>query len=176
MSDGWLSWVPHKEKDNKRHLAFKTTKGPLINSTAPSPRSYKAAKLHHSFSLSPSTNAHTQKYSIYSSKIPTTMPRLLVAMKQKLLRATKKRVADESSIGNGPELPVGGQQLSHRHTAWSAISSLYHILRAPMVLMGCIDPNQINGADDMWVSGEFSTTSEMNYLMVRDSMRYAIYV
>lgn len=104
------------------------------------------------------------------------MLRLLAATKQKLLRATKKRVADESALGNGPELPVEGQELDRRHVAWSAASSLYHILRAPMVLIGCIDPNQINDADGVWVSNEFSSTSEMNYLMVRDSMRYAIYL
>ncbi|KOM52160.1 hypothetical protein LR48_Vigan09g081900 [Vigna angularis] len=33
---------------------------------------------------------------------------------------------------------------------------------------------EVNGSDGVWVTGEFSQVSEMNHLMVSDSMRYAI--
>lgn len=86
------------------------------------------------------------------------------------------RVADESMFGgmninNGTEYPM---ERSHR---WSSgFSAMFRIVLAPLSLLSCFSqPHPSGSADGLWVSGgEFSQLSEMNHLMVNDSMRYAI--
>uniref|UniRef100_A0A7N0TU32 Uncharacterized protein n=1 Tax=Kalanchoe fedtschenkoi TaxID=63787 RepID=A0A7N0TU32_KALFE len=59
----------------------------------------------------------------------------------------------------------------HHHQGW-----IYNVFRAPMLLLSCFsNPHAVDGvADGVWVSSEFGRISEMNHLMVNDSMRYAI--
>ncbi|KAJ0111487.1 hypothetical protein Patl1_01882 [Pistacia atlantica] len=89
------------------------------------------------------------------------MWRMLVVMRRNLQNIRKSpRVADENMFNiNGTELPI-----------------LVHdtLVRAPLSIVSCFSQPHVNGADGVWVSGEFAQISEMNHLMVSDSMRYAI--
>jgi len=99
------------------------------------------------------------------------MWRLLAAMKRGLgISQYRKssRVADESSMG-----PLVLEQGQDRRA--SSLSVLLAIVRAPMVVASCF-AGQPNGIEEVWASGEQPRTAEMDHLMVRDSMRYAIYV
>lgn len=83
------------------------------------------------------------------------------------------RVADENMFGdgNGAEVAIfaGG-----RRSGWGGFSVLCSVVRAPLALFSCLSQPHINGADGVWVSSELARISEMNHLMVNDSMRYAI--
>ncbi|CAN4084295.1 unnamed protein product [Withania somnifera] len=97
------------------------------------------------------------------------MLRLLVTMRQNLQNMGKSpRVADE----NMTNISRGGR--STRQHNWIRFSIIYSIFRAPLALLSCLNHPRINGTDGVWVSGEFSQISELNHLMVSDSMRYAI--
>ncbi|PKI64210.1 hypothetical protein CRG98_015397 [Punica granatum] len=50
------------------------------------------------------------------------------------------------------------------------------LIRAPLsILSTCfVHPHVSNRADGAWVSGDFARASEMNQLMVSDSIRYAL--
>ncbi|KAJ1381136.1 hypothetical protein SESBI_34255 [Sesbania bispinosa] len=102
----------------------------------------------------------------------------LVAAVTRNLQNTKKssRVADENMFeaGNGVELPIFGRDRGRRQHGWSGFSLICSILHAPISILSCVSHPQANGADGVWVSGEFAQISEMNHLMVNDSMRYAI--
>ncbi|KAH7576656.1 hypothetical protein JRO89_XS01G0125500 [Xanthoceras sorbifolium] len=91
------------------------------------------------------------------------------------------KVADESmmvGVGGGTELPILVQEIHTRPHGggWNAFSVIYRVVRAPLSIISCFSQPHVNGADGMWVSagGEFAQISEMNHLMVSDSMRYAI--
>jgi hypothetical protein len=86
------------------------------------------------------------------------------------------RVADESMFagGNGAELPIYARDMERRRHGWNGFSFIYTVLRAPIAILSCFSHPHVNGADGVWVSGEFAQLSEMNHLMVSDSMRYAI--
>ena len=93
------------------------------------------------------------------------------------MRNIKKsaRVADESMIGgmNGADFPILVRDMD-RPGRQSGLSGLISILLAPLSIVSCFSQPHVNGADGMWVTGEFAQVSEMNHLMVNDSMRYAI--
>ncbi|XP_042513082.1 uncharacterized protein LOC122088010 [Macadamia integrifolia] len=94
------------------------------------------------------------------------------------------RVADESIAGAELPMFVGGDDVvvvvaadGRRRNRWNnnGFSILYSIVRAPLSLLSCISHPHVSGADGVWVSGDFTARiSEMNHLMVNDSMRYAI--
>ncbi|XP_059286139.1 uncharacterized protein LOC132039656 [Lycium ferocissimum] len=93
---------------------------------------------------------------------------VLVTMRQNLQNMGKSpRVADENMISNG----AGRSTRQHN---WHGFSIICGVFRAPLSLFSCLNHPRINGTDGVWVSGEFSQISEMNHLMVSDSMRYAI--
>ncbi|GKD61591.1 hypothetical protein Tco_1299100 [Tanacetum coccineum] len=100
--------------------------------------------------------------------------RILVTMRPNMRKSPK--VADESMFGegNGPEFPNMAQHT--RQGFSSGLSIIYTIIRAPFSLLSCLSsPHHISGAaDGVWVSGEFSRMSNVNHLVVSDSMRYAI--
>ncbi|OVA09255.1 hypothetical protein BVC80_1785g42 [Macleaya cordata] len=102
------------------------------------------------------------------------MWRFLSLIKRNMKKSS--RVADENMFEeeNVAELPMFVEQRQHqRH----GLSILYSIIRAPFSIISCISYNShVNGADGVWVSGELSRISEMNNLMVSDSMRYAIFM
>nr|AFK42804.1 unknown [Lotus japonicus] len=95
----------------------------------------------------------------------------LVAAVTRNLQNTKKssRVADESMFEAGHDRGIRRSQHD-----WSGFSLIYAILHAPISILSCVSHPQANGVDGAWVSGEFSQISEMNHIMVNDSMRYAI--
>ncbi|XP_010252670.1 PREDICTED: uncharacterized protein LOC104594184 [Nelumbo nucifera] len=105
------------------------------------------------------------------------MWRLLAAMKQNLQNIrTSARVADESVLGggDGAQFPMFAHDVERRRRGWNGLSVLCNIVRAPLSFLSCISNPHVNGADGVWVSGEFARISELNHLMVSDSMRYAI--
>ena len=85
------------------------------------------------------------------------------------------RVADESMFGgmNGAEFPILVRDMN-RAQRWNSLSALFRIVLAPFSILSCSSQPHVNGADGLWVTGEFAQLSEMNHLMVNDSMRYAI--
>ncbi|BAT88710.1 hypothetical protein LR48_Vigan10g069200 [Vigna angularis] len=97
------------------------------------------------------------------------MWRLLSVVTRKLQNTKKSssRVADENMF----EAAANGGRREH---GWSGISLIYGILHAPISILSCVSHPEANGSDGVWVSGEFVQISEMNHLMVNDSMRYAI--
>lgn len=94
------------------------------------------------------------------------------------MRNMKKspKVADESMFGeeNGHEFPNMAQHT--RQGFSSGLSLIYNIVRAPLALLSCLSSHHhISGATDgVWMSGELAQMSEVNHLMVNDSLRYAI--
>ncbi|XP_055824621.1 uncharacterized protein LOC129893150 [Solanum dulcamara] len=99
------------------------------------------------------------------------MWRLLVTMRQNFENMGKSpRVADE----NMTNICRGHESRSTRQHNWTGFSIICGFFRAPLALFSCLNHPRINRTDGVWVSGEFSHISEMNHLMVSDSMRYAI--
>ncbi|XP_076904707.1 uncharacterized protein LOC143560254 [Bidens hawaiensis] len=94
------------------------------------------------------------------------------------MRNMKKspKVADESMFveGNGLEFPNMAQHTRQRFS--THLTLIYNIIRAPLSLLSCLSSQTgISGATDgVWVSGELARMSEVNHLMVNDSMRYVI--
>ncbi|CAM8955804.1 unnamed protein product [Rhodiola kirilowii] len=92
------------------------------------------------------------------------------------MKKKSTRVMDESMfVGGGGA--NGGVLVSdmdrhtrhHHHQGW-----IYNVFRAPLLLLSCFSNPHVDGVDGVWVSSEFGRISEMNHLMVNDSMRYAI--
>lgn len=101
---------------------------------------------------------------------------MLVTVRQNLQNIRKSpRVADENMFGdqaNGVGLPQNAGRPRH---GWNGFSVICSIVRAPLSLLSCLSHPHINGTDGAWVSGgDIARISEMNHLMVSDSMRYAI--
>ncbi|KAH7533446.1 uncharacterized protein LOC107416995 [Ziziphus jujuba] len=104
------------------------------------------------------------------------MGRVLGSLRQNFQNIGKSpRVADESMYGG-----VGGggggniEIMERRRSGWKGFLIVYSVVRAPFSLFSCFSHPHVNGADGVWASGEFAQISEMNHLMVSDSMRYAI--
>ncbi|CAH1450194.1 unnamed protein product [Lactuca virosa] len=105
------------------------------------------------------------------------MRRILVAIRQNIQNKRKSpKVADESMFGegNGAEFPNLARHT--RQGVPNGLSLIYSIVRAPLSLVSCIScHSHISGAaDGVWVSGELAQISDVNHLIVNDSMRYAI--
>ncbi|CAI9787135.1 unnamed protein product [Fraxinus pennsylvanica] len=89
----------------------------------------------------------------------------------------RSRVVDENSFHNLDELPHIDMERRRSRGGWHSnglAAALYCIIRTPFSLISCLLNPQMNGTDDMWMSAELPRISEVNHLMVRDSMRYAI--
>ncbi|KAK3184475.1 hypothetical protein Dsin_031761 [Dipteronia sinensis] len=119
------------------------------------------------------------------------MFRMLAVMRRNLQNVRKSpKVADENMMlgaggaggnviinNNGAEVPILVHEIHTRARGgrWNAFSVIYSVVRAPLSIISCFSQPHVNGADGVWVSGgEFAQISEMNHLMVSDSMRYAI--
>ncbi|XP_047335996.1 uncharacterized protein LOC124939580 [Impatiens glandulifera] len=103
------------------------------------------------------------------------MQRILAVMMGTIGNMKKtRRVADETILataGNLVELPQGRRRRRH---GYKGISVIFTIVLAPLsCLMSSTQPNG-GGVDSVWASGDMGLMSEMNHLMVNDSMRYAI--
>ncbi|KAK9089813.1 hypothetical protein Scep_028895 [Stephania cephalantha] len=108
------------------------------------------------------------------------MRRLIAAMRRNDDMKKSARVADESMLG----IVDGGRNLgaAHddrlRHRGWTGFSIVYSIVEASISLFSCVSQPHVNGAvDAVWVmSSHDLRISEMNQLMVNESMRYAIFM
>ncbi|XP_061350926.1 uncharacterized protein LOC133295994 [Gastrolobium bilobum] len=105
--------------------------------------------------------------------------RCLAAVVRRNLQKMKKssKVADENMFeaGNVVELPIfGGNNRGTRQRGWNVFSLIYTILHAPISILSCVSNPHVNASDGVWASGELAQISEMNHLMVNDSLRYAI--
>ncbi|KAF8391647.1 hypothetical protein HHK36_023954 [Tetracentron sinense] len=96
------------------------------------------------------------------------MLHLLATLKRKLKNIRKgSRVGDE----NMPTF-VHDMNGTRQLPRWNGLSVLYRVVTEPL---SCFCHSHANGADGLWVSGEYGQMSaDINYLMVNDSMRYAI--
>lgn len=111
---------------------------------------------------------------------------MLATMRQNLQNIRKSpRVADESmAIAGGnnlAELPIFAanhdRHIERRSSSrgWiKGFSVLYSVVLVPFSVLSCFSQPHVHGADGVWASGEFTQITEMNHLMVSDSMRYAI--
>ncbi|CAL0304512.1 unnamed protein product [Lupinus luteus] len=100
----------------------------------------------------------------------------LVAAVRRNIQNMKKssRVADENMF----EVENNRRRRRRQH-GWNGFSLVCTILQAPISLLSCVSHPHVNGHDDhdddgVWVTNEFAQISEINHLMVNDSMRYAI--
>ncbi|MQM06583.1 hypothetical protein Taro_039410 [Colocasia esculenta] len=104
------------------------------------------------------------------------MLRLLAYLKRRLHGGRKgSRIFDESALGgqNDGLATAGGHADGARG---AGVSALLAVALAPLALVSCLSRPPGDGvADGAWASSEF-TRIEMDYLMVNDGMRYAIYV
>ncbi|XP_004491205.1 uncharacterized protein [Cicer arietinum] len=98
------------------------------------------------------------------------MWQILVAMTRNLNNTRKSsKVADENMFQQGNE----HERVRRSQNGWGGVIS--NILQAPISILSCVSHPRVNGSDGVFVTGgEFSQISEMNHLMVSDSMRYAI--
>ncbi|XP_062000731.1 uncharacterized protein LOC133717979 [Rosa rugosa] len=102
---------------------------------------------------------------------------MLATMRQNLQNMRKSpRVADESmvNIGGGNlavELPIIRRSSSR---GWKGFSVIVSVVILPFSVLSCFSQPHVHGADGVWASGDFAQITEMNHLMVCDSMRYAI--
>ncbi|XP_057437028.1 uncharacterized protein LOC130729327 [Lotus japonicus] len=76
------------------------------------------------------------------------------------------RVADENMLDAGSR--------GRRQHGWSGFSVIYTIIQASISILSCVSIPHVNGGDGVWASGEFTPISEVNHIMVNESMRYAI--
>ncbi|KAK1295931.1 hypothetical protein QJS10_CPB15g01551 [Acorus calamus] len=107
------------------------------------------------------------------------MLRFLAAVARSLMRPTRKgsRVVDESAFRGGGD---GGDEAAAAAAGGGGgggLSLLSRIARAPLHVISCMaHADDVDLSAAVWASGELSRPSDLDYLMVRDSMRYAIYV
>ncbi|MBA0548971.1 hypothetical protein Golob_020033 [Gossypium lobatum] len=109
------------------------------------------------------------------------MRHVLVILRRNLQNIKKSpRVADENMYGGGGNSNNNNgifiDRRSSSRGSWNGISVICNAVRAPLSLVSCFFAQpHVNGATDgVWVSTEIAQISEMNHLMVSDSMRYAI--
>ncbi|XP_059661180.1 uncharacterized protein LOC132307439 [Cornus florida] len=105
------------------------------------------------------------------------MWRMLVVMRRNLQNMRKSpRVADENMFegGNGAEVPIMAHDGDGRRPGRNGLSVVYSVVRAPLSLLSCFAHPHINSADGAWATAELARISDLNHLMVNDSMRYAI--
>ncbi|XVF81510.1 hypothetical protein PTKIN_Ptkin15bG0161100 [Pterospermum kingtungense] len=104
------------------------------------------------------------------------MLHMLVVLLRNLKNMKKShRVADENMYGGGNDSNNNNNNNNGGDGSWNGVSVICSVVRAPFSLVSCFSQPHVNGADGVWVSSsEFAQISEMNQLMVSDSMRYAI--
>nr|XP_043626024.1 uncharacterized protein LOC122597500 [Erigeron canadensis] len=106
------------------------------------------------------------------------MRRILAVMRQNIENMRKSpKVADENMFGegNGTEFPIIGHHTTRQGR--NGLSLIHSIVKAPLSLVSCLsfhNGTTTTTADGVWVSGDLTRISEVNHLMVSDSMRYAI--
>ncbi|CAH1425812.1 unnamed protein product [Lactuca virosa] len=103
------------------------------------------------------------------------MRRILAAVRRNIENMKKSpKVADENMLGEGNgthEFPVN--MAHHTRQGRSGLSLIHSIVKAPLTLVSCLSSHP-HTTEGVWVSGELRRISDVNHLMVNDSMRYAI--
>ncbi|KAI3675165.1 hypothetical protein L1987_84750 [Smallanthus sonchifolius] len=105
---------------------------------------------------------------------PFSLYRILSAIMRNMKKSPK--VADESMFGEGNRLEFPNIAQHTRQGFSAHLALIYNIIRAPLSLLSCLssEPSISGATDGVWVSGELARMSEVNHLMVNDSMRYVI--
>ncbi|XP_010666063.2 uncharacterized protein LOC104883274 [Beta vulgaris subsp. vulgaris] len=113
------------------------------------------------------------------------MLRTLAALRQHMITKRKSpKVADETMFSNismdASGMPIYGaphdinRSTSSRHAS-NGLSVISTIFRIPFSILSCFSQHHGNASDAIWVSGDMvRSTSEIDHLMICDSMRYAI--
>ncbi|GAB4825261.1 hypothetical protein Ancab_008133 [Ancistrocladus abbreviatus] len=116
------------------------------------------------------------------------LPRLALLRRQTGGTRKSPKVADEAMFGahqGGPNLALPHDHHHHEserrghggHVWINVFSDIYSIIQVPFSVLSCFSyqhGNENYGADGMWVTGGVVRSSEVEHLMVSDSMRYAI--
>ncbi|KMT13742.1 hypothetical protein BVRB_4g081210 [Beta vulgaris subsp. vulgaris] len=105
------------------------------------------------------------------------MSRTFTAFREHILTKRKSpKVADETMFVNGigARIPTYGEEVDHSRQPWNGFLIIYTIVRIPFSILSCFSNRRGNTADRTWVTGDPMRTSEIDHLMVSDSMRYAI--
>ncbi|KAI3440934.1 uncharacterized protein J3R85_002967 [Psidium guajava] len=125
--------------------------------------------------------SHQSKQHILSlGVLPFSLRRHTRRMFRTMPRRKSSRVADEAMLGgrDRADLPIFAWEPDGRSArGWRGLPVLFYgVFRATVSIISCFSPPHVNGADGAWVPGhEFGhQASEMNHLVVSDSMRYAI--
>ncbi|XP_021742536.1 uncharacterized protein LOC110708658 [Chenopodium quinoa] len=105
------------------------------------------------------------------------MSRTFMALREHVLTKRKSpKVADEAMFGNGMGtiMPIYADEVEQNRQPWNGLLVFYTIVRIPFSILSCFSKRHGNTADRTWVTGDTMRTSEIDHLMVSDSMRYAI--
>ncbi|KAJ8636145.1 hypothetical protein MRB53_010412 [Persea americana] len=94
------------------------------------------------------------------------MRRALERMKQRILKLTKRRVADEHSTG--AERDVLDRDLLRRQGTWNWFAVLRRVVEVPVGLLSRVYSGPIHRG--------WEGTSERDHIMMHDGLRYAVFL
>ncbi|KAL2938703.1 hypothetical protein RDABS01_022152 [Bienertia sinuspersici] len=80
----------------------------------------------------------------------------------------------DASVNMPIYAPHQDLEVNHQSTTTKAWQGLTLIFRIPFSILSCFSHQHGNAADAIWVTGEMLRTSDVDHLMISDSMRYAI--
>ena len=88
------------------------------------------------------------------------------------------KVVDEAMFSNltldASNVPIYVHHESSRH-GWHGFAVISTLFRIPFSILSCFSQRHHgNARDAIWVTGEMVRTSEIDHLMISESMRYAI--
>lgn len=150
-------------------MAYKEAVCCVLSSTALAPSiASHSNQLLTLLSFLPSSTSSKLKLVVFNPFWSGEMWQLMVSVKRSLHQRTRHRIADETMVTADGLCRVQGDG--------PRPSFFRTLLLAPLTLLGCFSPQHIAGEQGMWLSGELARASDRDFLMVRDSMRYAIYV
>lgn len=100
--------------------------------------------------------------------VEVVMSRTLTALREHVLTKRKtSKVADEA-------MPMYADGVAGSRQTWNGFMVIYTIVRVPFSILSCFTKRRGSTADRTWVTGDLMRTSEIDHIMVSDSMRYAI--
>ena len=104
------------------------------------------------------------------------MLRTFSALRHNILNKRKSpKVADETMFhGIDIEMPVYVHEINRSRGSRGGFLTVCAILSAPFSILSWFSSRHGNVADGIWVPGDMVRPQEVDHLMVRDSMRYAI--
>lgn len=97
------------------------------------------------------------------------MTQMLTVLRRNLQNFRKSpRVADETELAS-TSVNINGVGTGERRDGSNAV-----MMRFPFSIISCFAVPRVRGTDGLWMYGDYDSVSEVNHLMVSDSMRYAI--